>query len=299
MQRVVDVLGDGGQARGPNGKVIAAPSSLSSRRPPRRRNWMTAPGSQGIRRGDKTAAEGQEKSHGSPGVSVERDANARVATVDSKDERENLVVRATAPYDHHVGLFIQRRALPIYQGARRPAPMPVRAHSRNSGGRDANGSSGTSSSDDDSMLSAHDASILSCQSESAMSSRVRGRHADKTKLALPHQDMDEGEESHGRHIEYTKRASTLDKKASSKVGLSYKLAAKAIQKVIAPKKKFDQPKVLIDHRFQYLAYLLAFIWYMVRPLLFTHYLLVICSSLLSIYSLFSQYVLNIYSILLT
>jgi len=296
VQRVVDALGHGGQAQGPNGNVIAAPSSLVTRRPPRRKNWIPAPDFQRIGRGANTPTtdgegkstykrmplsspmmnssitSGQDSTLPSPGMSDRDTTNTRLA-LGHVDEAAIS----------HVGMMIQRRSLPMHKGPRRPAPVPVHTLTSLSqrSARDSKVLSG-SSSDDEDMQSLYDGSILSSPSGATSSPMgQRGKHVDgsgsghssgtktsRAVLALPHQDMQDGADSPGTRIDYTTRqvgtGRTLDKKTPAKVGLSHKLAAKAIQNVMAPKKKFDQPKTLIDYRFQYLAYFLAVIWYTVR-----------------------------------
>ena len=170
-------------------------------------------------------------------------------------------------------MYLSRRALPILKGPHRPAPLPLH---RQPGipARD-----GESSDDEDirsaSALSATlPPSRLSYDSRRSRDSyassqrgpggRLRRMLARGVPLAAPHSDFAEGEnEAAGKEFTQQLRSNDLSKqRGSNKVGLGYKLAAKAVRKMINPKKKYDKPKTLIDSRFQYLAYLLATVWYL-------------------------------------
>lgn len=173
----------------------------------------------------------------------------------------------------HVGMYFSRRALPIHKGPRRPAPLPTHRQpgrlvqdGDSSDDEDVRSASVLSSTLPPSRLS-YDSrrSSDSFSSQRGPAGRLKRMLARGVPLAAPHADFAEADNDAGAGAkEYTQdlRTSDLSKQKSRKVGLGHKLAAKAVRKMVNPKKKYDKPKTLIDSRFQYLAYLLATIWYL-------------------------------------
>ena len=82
-------------------------------------------------------------------------------------------------------------------------------------------------------------------------SRRQGRWQAGISLGLPHEDMPEQGATAGTHSEYTKqvKAGGMEKQSHTKADLGRKIAAKAVRKLMAPKKKHDRPPVYIDHRY--------------------------------------------------
>ena len=268
VQEVVDAIGIGKHVHGPHGKVIAAPSALIKRRPPRRREWVPAPDFQRIGPGaadpDASISPYKRMTLSSPmvatrGRNFEEDSGKMYDSQDRSFLSVSSVVRETSDlHPEYVGLMLPRRSLPIHNGPHRPAPIPVDQDRRHPHHAYAG-----SSSDDEQDLNS------SVSGASLTSSNVKGRNYQGEPLALPHGDMSEADPDAEKNVpEYTRRIGAqmeLDGKhaaAASKATMGYKLAAKAIRKAVMPKRR-PAAKVLINHHFQYMAYILATIWYMV------------------------------------
>ena len=295
VQRTVDALGAGGAVKGKDGQVIAAPSSLAKSRPPKRRNWIPAPDIQRIRPGAATPTDNQQgpeykRRWGGAGdgggaeagvQSPSRPASASSMALSPSLFRPNassepdsgrlsqmsgsgVSVSRISPMDPvDVGLNIPRRSLPIHKGPRRPAPVAVKPPQSDSGAR--------SSSDEDDILSQSSftpyGSRLSTNSKLSGGSRALGRgarHSPGAELVLPHDDMVEGSAETGTRGTQQMRGGGGDKRVvSANVSVAQKVAARMVKKTMTPKSKYDKPEVHIDHRFQYMAYLLSTIWILV------------------------------------
>jgi hypothetical protein len=149
-------------------------------------------------------------------------------------------------------MYFSRRALPIRKGPHRPAPLALTSL----------GSKGFASDNDDHEHDLRSISALSSGLSSGLSSRLSydsGRRssdslsskqglrgplkrmmAQGVPLAAPHADFADRDTGAGTEFTQEVRRSDLVKEKGVKVGLSYKLAAKAVRKMIAPKNKYDQ-----------------------------------------------------------
>lgn len=156
-------------------------------------------------------------------------------------------------------MYFSRRALPILKGPHRPAPLSLTSLGSQGSKNSVNYAQERYSSDhDDNLHELRSPSALSSGLSSRLSydsgrrssdslSTKQGRGgplkrmmAQGVPLAAPHADFADVDTGAGNESTQEVRSNDLAKQKGGKVGLGYKLAAKAVRKVIAPKKKYDQ-----------------------------------------------------------